>query len=138
MRFLIAFAFMVFSSLVPAVGQDESPWQAAITGQVEALRAHDGALALTFAGAAFRSQFEGKPEVFDEAIAASGYGPIAESRTHSFGAINRIDDVTVTQVVMFIGKDQKLYEAIYQLNDEEGEGWRVSAVALRQETGIGI
>lgn len=138
MRFLIAFVVMVWAAAMPAWAQDDSPWQASITGQVEALRAHDGALALTFAGAAFRTQFEGTPEAFDEAIAASGYGPIVESRTHTFGAINRIDDVTVTQVVKFIGKDQKLYEAIYQLNDEEGEGWRVSAVALRQETGIGI
>lgn len=138
MRILLAFAMMV-ALLLPAAAQDEAaPWQAAVTGQIEAFRAQDGAKALTFAAEGFRTQFEGQPDAFYAAIIATGYQPIVDSRSHSFGEFTKVSDTVVMQVVKFVGPDQGLYEALYQLGDEPGEGWRVLGVALKKEQGVGI
>jgi hypothetical protein len=125
--------------LTPASAQDEAaPWQATVTGQIEAFRAEDGAAALEFAGEPFRIQFEGQPEAFYEAIIASGYEPIVRSRSHSFGEFKTVTETRVLQVVDFVGPEQGLYQALYELGDEAGEGWRVLGVVLRREAGVGI
>ena len=124
--------------LSPAVAQDDAPWQATVTGQIEAFRAQDGAAALQFAGEAFRVQFDGQPEAFYAAIIASGYEPIVRSRTHSFGEFKTMSAARVLQIVDFVGPDQGLYQALYELGDEPGEGWRVLGVVLRREAGVGI
>lgn len=124
--------------LSPAVAQDDAPWQATVTGQIEAFRAQDGAAALQFAGEAFRVQFDGQPEAFYAAIIASGYEPIVRSRSHSFGEFKTMSAARVLQIVDFVGPDQGLYQALYELGDEPGEGWRVLGVVLRREAGVGI
>ena len=138
MRLWVAMAVMLVGVVAPVYAQDDAPWQATITGQIEAFRAEDGAAALSFAGQVFRTQFEGQPEAFYVAIIASGYEAIVDSRSHSFGEFNKVDELTVMQVVNFVGPDQGLYSALYQLADEPGEGWRVQGVALRREAGVGI
>lgn len=139
MRMIFAFAMMAFALALPAAAQNETmPWQASVTGQIEAFRAGDGTAALSFAAKAFRTQFEGQPDAFVAAIAASGYSPIVASRSHTFGEFEQVSDTSVMQVVKFVGPDQSLYEAMYQLADEPDEGWRVQGVALRKEAGIGI
>lgn len=122
----------------PAWAQDDAPWQATVTGQIEAFRAQDGAAALEFAGAGFRTQFEGQPEAFYAAIIAAGYEAIVRSRSHSFGTFNKMSDTRVLQVVNFVGPDQGLYAALYELADEPDTGWRVLGVVLRREAGVGI
>lgn len=109
-----------------------------MTGQIEAFRAGDGEAALSFAGAGFQTQFDGKPEAFIAAIATAGYAPIVESRSHSFGTFDKVSDTSVLQVVKFVGPNQTLYEAVYQLADEPDVGWRVQGVALRKQDGIAI
>lgn len=139
MRVILAVAMMLTGLMFPVLAQDDAaPWQATVTGQIEAFRAQHGEAALAFAGAGFRTQFEGQPEAFIVAIIASGYQPIVASRTHSFGDFNRISDKAVLQVVNLVGPDQSLYAAVYQLADEPGEGWRVQGVVLRREAGVGI
>lgn len=139
MRGWLAVAMMLVALVMPAFGQDDAaPWQATVSGQIEAFRAEDGAGALAFAGKSFRTQFEGQPEAFYAVIVASGYAPIAESRSHSFGNFNRLSDTSVLQVVKFVGNDQNLHEAVYELIDEPDEGWRVQGVIMRREAGIGI
>ena len=139
MRVIFVTALMLIGLAFPAWAQtDETPWQATVTGQIEAFRAQDGAAALSFAGQGFRTQFADQPDSFYAAIIASGYQPIVDSRSHSFGEFNKVSDTSVLQVVKFVGPDQGLYEALYQLADEPGEGWRVQGVALRKEAGIGI
>ena len=141
MRMMVAVAMMLAALVAPALAQAEAeamPWQATVTGQVEAFRAQDGAAALGFAGPGFRAQFEGQPEAFYAAIIAAGYGAIVESRSHSFGTFNQVSDTAVLQAVTFVGPDQVLYEAVYELVDEPGQGWRVQGVALRRTAGVGI
>ena len=123
----------------PAAAQDDAaPWQATITGQIEAFRAQDGAAALGFAGAGFRTQFDGAPEAFYAAVMASGYGPIVQSRSHSFGKSSQLSDTVVAQVVRLVGPKQSLYEALYQLENEPDVGWRVLGVVLRKDSGVAI
>lgn len=139
MRMIFAVAMMLAALVAPALSQDEAePWQTVITGQIEALRAGDGVAALGFAGQGFREQFAGQEAAFLNAIAASGYQSIIESRSHSFGEANAVSDTAVLQVVKFVGRDQSLYEALYQMANEPDEGWRVQGVALRREAGVGI
>jgi hypothetical protein len=138
MRIFLAL-MMMMGLLLPSAAQDEAaPWQAVVTGQIEAFRAVDGAAALALAGAGFRAQFAGQPEAFYAAILASGYAPVAQSRSHSFGAFTRLSGSAVVQVVLLVGPDQGLYEAVYRLEDEAGVGWRVVGVVLRKQDGIGI
>lgn len=138
MRLWLVLMMMLAALAAPVYAQDDVPWQATVTGQIEAFRAEDGAAALRFAGEGFRLQFDGQPEAFYAAIIASGYEAIVDSRSHSFGEFNRVSETTVLQVVDFVGPDQGLYSALYQLADEPGEGWRVQGVVLRREAGVGI
>ena len=139
MRMIFALAMMVLALVSPSLAQtDDAPWQTAVTGQIEAFRAGDGEAALSFAGAGFQTQFGEKPEAFIAAIAAAGYAPIVESRSHSFGTFDRVSETSVLQVVKFVGPNQSLYEAVYQMADEPDVGWRVQGVALRKQEGIAI
>jgi len=138
MRIFLALALLL-ALLSPSAAQDTAPpWQAVVSGQIEAFRAQDGAAALALAGSGFRLQFAGQPEAFYAAILASGYQPVVQSRSHTFGDFTRLSDSVVAQVVRLVGPDQGLYEALYQLQDEAGLGWRVVGVVLRKEEGVGI
>lgn len=112
------------------------PWQSVITSQIEAFRMKDAAGAFQWAGAGFQVAFP-SPEAFFSAIVGSGYAPIMESRSHSFGKFQKLGDKAVVQEVKFVGNDQGLYEAFYMLA-EEANGWRVQGVQLGKQAGVGI
>ena len=138
MRLLLALALVMTLLLPGAAQEDAAPWQTTVTRQIEAFRAGDSGTALALAGAVFRSQFDGQPEAFYAAILATGYQPVVQSRSHSFGDFSKLTDSFVVQVVLLVGPDQGLYEALYQLADEPDEGWRVVGVVLHRQAGIGI
>ena len=114
----------------------EAPWQDVITGQLEAFRRGDGAGALSFAAMGFKQTFA-DPQMFFLSIVGSGYRPLVESRSHSFGEFTLMGDTAVGQIVDLVGPDQKLYKAVYELVLEP-EGWRVQGVALSEEPGVAI
>ena len=125
--------------LLPVGAQDaQYPWRETVTGQILALRGDDGEAALSFAGAAFRANYQSNPQQFADDVARSGYGPIGQSRSHSFGAFRELAPGVVLQEVEFIGADGRVWEAVYQLADERDEGWRVQGVVLRSTSGRGI
>lgn len=131
---LLGFLLLV----APSQAQDDimaAEWQAVITGQVEAFRVHDAPAALSFAATSFKQNFP-DPAAFEQAIRDWGYGAIMDSRTHSFGPYQRVNEGIVLQAVRFTGPDSVLYEAIYQLN-KEPEGWRVGGVQLMKTAGMG-
>ena len=131
---LLGFLLLV----APSQAQDDimaAEWQAVITGQVEAFRVHDAPAALSFAATSFKQNFP-DPAAFEQAIRDWGYGAIMDSRTHSFGPYQQVNEGIVLQAVRFTGPDQVLYEAIYQLN-KEPEGWRVGGVQLMKTAGMG-
>lgn len=131
----------VFALASPAWAEDAAvpvatPWQDVITGQIQAFRDHDAPEAMSYAGMGFQASFP-TPEAFFVAIISSGYAPIMESRSHSFGEFRMVGDTSVAQQVKFVGTNQDLYEAIYMLTQEE-KGWRVQGVQLLKQPGIGI
>lgn len=130
----------LFSSLTPAAAQDApavaTPWQETISSQIQAFRDHDAPAALSFAGRGFQASFP-SPEAFFVSIISSGYAPIMESRSHSFGTFQMIDDKSVAQQVKLTGANQELYEAVYLLAEEPG-GWRVQGVQLVKTAAVGI
>ena len=134
---LVSVLAMAVTLAFPARAQDpDLAWQIAITGQVEAFRGHDAAVAFGFAAQPFHVRFSSAEEFF-LAIVSSGYAPIMESKAHSFGEHQLIRPDLVQQLVTFVGTDQKLYEAIYELVLEP-EGWRVTGVQLVQAPGVAV
>jgi hypothetical protein len=136
--FLSAAFLFLFLAFVPANANADpisDEWQAAITGQIEAFRASDGSAALSFAAAGFKARFA-DPDMFVPAIREWGYSAIVDSRSHSFGAYQVLDPNRAMQAVTFTGPDQALYQAIYQLEREEG-GWRIGGVQMMKTSGMG-
>lgn len=114
----------------------QAEWQSTITGQIEAFRQGNAEIAFSYAATEFKQAVPDAAS-FSRAIQASGYGPIIHSRSHSFGSFFMLDAKTVIQKVNLIGPDQKLYQAIYQL-DKEVTGWRIQGVVLAKAPGIGV
>lgn len=111
-------------------------WQAVIHAQIEAFRKHDAPTALSYASEEFHKQFA-DPNAFFVAIISSGYSPIMESLSESFGAYELQGETEVLQEVRLTGTDQTVYEAIYELT-HEAAGWRVHGVQLIKTKAIGI
>jgi len=140
-RIWFAFVFLIVSAWFSAASAQESPatatpWQDAITGQIQAFRDHDAPAALSFAGQGFQASFP-SPEAFFVTIMSSGYTPIMESRSHSFGSFQRVGDKSVAQLVKLLDKNQKFFEAVYLMTEETG-GWRVQGVQLAHTGAVGI
>ena len=114
----------------------EAQWQDVITRQIEAFRAHDAAGAFQYAAAPFQTAFP-SAEAFFVAIIGSGYAPIMESTSHSFGEFTRLDEHSIAQEVTLTGTDLTRFAAIYVLTEEES-GWRVSGVQLAKTPGVSI
>lgn len=130
---------IVLTAAVPTSAQDEAvtaaaAWQDVISGQIQAFRERDAPTAFDYAGAAFKVSFQ-NAEIFFETILQSGYEPIVESRSHSFGTYEQVGAMVVLQQVTLVGNDLQLYGAIYQLI-EEPEGWRVQGVQLYRQQGM--
>lgn len=134
--FLVLFLMLAGTAPAQDTVAPAEPWQVVVTQQIEAFRAKDAPGAFQLAGAGFQSTFP-TAEAFFGAIVGAGYAPIMESRSHSFGTFKMLGDKAVLQNVKFIGNDQSLYEAIYQLAEEPG-GWRVQGVQLVKQPGIGV
>ena len=138
-RLLAALMIISLASVLPLRAQDEpvpAPWQEIISAQVQAFRDRDAPAAFSFAGAGFQRAYQ-SPDIFFETIVRSGYSPIMESVSHSFGRFQRLGVSGVVQEVRFVGKDQDLYGAIYQLTEEEA-GWRVQGVQMFRQSGVAI
>jgi hypothetical protein len=141
-RVWIAGLFIALFALASPIRAEDAatptatPWQDVITSQIQAFRDHDASAALSYAGLGFQATFP-TPEAFFITIISSGYAPIMESRSHSFGEFRMVGETSVAQQVKFVGTNQDLYEAIYMLTEEE-KGWRVQGVQLIKQPGIGI
>lgn len=119
-------------------GANQKRWQDAITQQIEAFRRGDAETALSFAAFSFQVRYrDQKPSAFVRDVERSGYGPILTSRAHSFGGFRVVEGPIVLQVVNLTGDDQRLYQALYQLREEQGD-WRVESVQLRKEPGLSV
>lgn len=133
---LIAVAIGVTPAAADDATTDPADWQAVITGQIEAFRAGEDAMALFYAGRRFRYSYA-DPASFVAWIRSSGYGPLIDSLAHAFGAYDRLGERAALQLVRLDGSDMHSYEALFELGLEP-EGWRVHAVTLREVPGVNI
>lgn len=138
LRVWLAFLLIGLSMLTLSAQAEDvpKPWQDVITSQIQAFRDHDAPAALSYAGRGFQATFP-SPEAFFVSIISSGYAPIMESSSHSFGEFTMVGDTSVAQEVKLVGQDQKFYEALYLLTREE-TGWRVQGVRLVATDAVGI
>jgi hypothetical protein len=135
------FAAFVLAFAAPAIAQDagapEAAWQSVITHQIEAFRQKDAVEAFSDAAQAFQETYPTAAMFFRD-ILRMGYSPIMDSRSHSFGAFELdAGGASVLQVVKFVGPDQQLFDALYNLTLEES-GWHVSGVMLGAPSGVGV
>jgi hypothetical protein len=133
---LMALGLTAMAQDEPAAPPVETPWQEVISSQIQAFREHDAPGAFMYAGAGFQVSFP-SAEAFFNAIVSSGYAPIMESVSHSFGEYRLVGPAAVIQEVRLVGKGQELYGALYRLSEEEA-GWRVQAVQLYRQPGVAI
>lgn len=131
---LVAFSFL---SSLSTHGEEPMPWQETVTAQIVALQDGEAEAALALAGESFRAGYA-DPERFLADIERAGYGPIIAARTYSFGTFRETENGLVLQIVNLTGGDQSLYEAVYEMVDEPGQGWRVRGVVLRKLPGLGV
>jgi hypothetical protein len=136
LRALLAAVLMTATVQAEDNSAPAEAWQVVITAQVEAFRAHDATGAFQYASAPFQTAFP-SAEAFFASIIGSGYGPIMDSSSHSFGKFVPLDERSMAQEVTFTGEDLSRYEAIYLLTEEE-KGWRVSGVQLVKTPGMAI
>jgi hypothetical protein len=134
--FVLSFGLLLAGPVPAQTDTADTPWQAVITHQIQAFRDRDAPEAFFDAGLMFHAAFP-NPYAFFEAIITSGYAPIMESTSHSFGEFRMTEDLGVVQMVTLVGKQQELYQAIYQLKEEEG-AWRVQGVMLQRSGGVGV
>lgn len=134
----VVLALMLALSLAPGARAQAAPepWQAAVTEQIVAFRSGDGPGALAMAGAGFQAAYTDGARFMAD-VERAGYAPIVQSRSHSFGVFREVEPGRVLQVVKLVGPDQSLYEALYQMAEEEA-GWRVQGVIMRKSPGMGI
>ena len=140
-RKVLAAAIFAFGTAgTPALGDDSRTatlaWQEVISLQIEAFRNRDASTAFRFAGEGFQLSYS-SAEAFFLAIVTSGYAPIMDSVSHSFGPFREQGEAGIVQDVLIVASDRVIYNATYQLA-EEAEGWRVQGVQLRRTEGISI
>lgn len=135
---VIALAMLLLAPVraqTPSTG-DEAAWQGVISAQIEAFRTGDATGAFGYAAAGFKLSFP-DAEMFYAAILGTGYAPIAQSSTHSFGQFRMVDEAQVMQIVRLLGAEDGRFDALYQLV-REPDGWRVQGVQLQKSTAIDI
>ena len=116
----------------PALQRAE--WQAieqAIGAQRAALKAGDGARALTFATPAIRDQF-GTPDRFMRMV-RDGYAPLLAARDTVFleGAVI---EGAVIQPLRLILPDNTVLVAIYQMEKQKDGRWKIAGCILAPST----
>lgn len=139
-KILIGVVALAMLLMVPVRAQtpteNETAWQEVISAQIEAFRSGDAPGAFGFAAAGFKLTFP-DAETFYAVILGTGYAPIAESSSHSFGQFRLVGVGQVMQIVRLVGAEDGRFDALYQLV-REPEGWRVQGVQLQKSSAIDI
>jgi len=136
---LLRCAMLCIALVAPAVAAGEptlpaAEWKAiqrAIGDQLAALKAGDGAKAMTLAAPGIRDQF-GTPENFLQMV-RTGYAPLLDARVTLFleGAI--VDGATI-QPLRLVLPDNTVLVALYQMQRQDDGRWRIAGCVLAPST----
>jgi hypothetical protein len=138
-------AFVLAALLAPAAGVagaappgmptlPAQEWQAireVIGDQLQALKAGDGAKAMTFAAPGIRQQF-GTPENFLRMV-REGYAPLLAARHTQFLEGALIEGATI-QPLRLVLPDNTVLVALYQMQKQADGGWRIAGCVLAPST----
>jgi len=108
--------------------------QGSIEAQLEALKAGDGALAYSFAAPGIQRIFP-TAEIF-MGMVESGYQPVRNARSYSFGKVEEMGAGAIVQQVLITGPDGKEYEALYTLQLQPDGVWRITGVSLKASNAL--
>ncbi len=135
-------ALLVALAAVPVLAAPPAPppalpaaeWTAIRTvvgGQLDALRAGDGAAAFAFAAPGIRAQF-GTPENFLRMV-RDGYAPLLAARHTAFldGAV--IDGATI-QPLRLVLPDETVLVALYRMQRQPDGRWRIAGCVIAPST----
>jgi hypothetical protein len=136
---LVACAWWAAAQAVaaPPAGEATLPareWRAirqVVVDQLAALRAGDGAKAMTYAAPGIRAQF-GTPEDFLHMV-RRGYAPLLDARHTQFldGAV--VEGATI-QPLRLVLPDEKVLVALYQMQRMADGQWRIAGCVLAPST----
>ena len=137
LAWLAGLAWMLAASAAPpAPGASLPPqeWEAiraVVTAQLDALKAGDGAKAMTFAAPGIQAQFR-TPENFLRMV-RTAYAALLEARHTQFleGAI--IEGATI-QPLRLVLPDDTVQVALYQMQRGPGGRWRIAGCVLAPST----
>jgi hypothetical protein len=137
--FLLVVALGLFACAAHAAPLDSptlpaKEWQAirAVIGdQLKALKAGDGAKAMTFAAPGIRAQF-GTPENFLRMV-RDGYAPLLEARHTQFLEGALIEGATI-QPLRLVLPDNTVLVALYQMQKQADGRWRIAGCAIAPST----
>ena len=137
--FLLAAALWLVACAAQAAPPDlptlpAKDWQAirkVIGDQLQALKAGDGAKAMTFAAPGIRAQF-GTPENFLRMV-REGYAPLLEARHTQFLEGALIEGATI-QPLRLVLPDNTVLVALYQMQKQADGRWRIAGCALAPST----
>ena len=133
----VLIAWGLQASQAPAHAQgastvDGATFEKIISDQIEAFRADDSTAAFSFAAPVIREKFS-NAETFMQMV-KRGYAPVYRPRDFSFGEIS--DRLGYpTQHVRIIGPDGSYWIALYAMQKQPDESWRISGVTLLKPQG---
>lgn len=139
LKMLAAMFAIAVTTHAGAVAQDVSDadrqaFQDIISSQIEAFRADDGARAFSFAAPSIRSIFS-TPDIF-MGMVRNGYAPVYRPQSVKFGDVTR-ELGAPTQKVHLIGPQGAAWTARYAMQKQDDGSWKISAVTLEKEEGLG-
>ena len=138
MRTLALLAWMLCAPVLAAPAGElalaSADWTAirdVIGEQLEALKAGDGAKAMTYAAPGIRAQF-GTPDTFMRMV-REGYAALLTARRTQFleGAVI---DGTIVQPLRLILPDDSVLVALYQLQRQRDGTWRIAGCVIAPST----
>lgn len=106
--------------------------RALIQRQLEAFQQDDAEAAFAFASPGIQAQF-GTPENFMQMVKI-GYAPVYRPRAVIFADLMIIEEMPA-QIVMLMGADEELVEAVYLMQQQPEGEWRIHGCFLAPVSG---
>ena len=129
---LVCAAALAAPSSGPSVtAQDWTAIRKVISNQLAAMKAGDGAKAMTYAAPGIRDQF-GTPENFMRMV-RDGYGSLLAARSTQFLKGALVEDAVV-QPLRLVLPDDSVLVALYQMQKQGNGQWRIGGCWIAPST----
>lgn len=133
-RTVIVFATLLW--VFPALAGDAEikAAQGSISGQLQAFRAGNDAVAYGYAAPNVKRIFPSLDTFMN--MVTGAYKPVHKPQSFSFGKFQEMSPTAIVQQVIIVGADGKDYEAVYTLELQPDGVWRITGVSLRASNSL--